>query len=107
MIKKEKIIEVAESYVKMMASKSGIDLIIIHKHTIEKTYGSIFTYGSKIFHETGDFQYAVAGTAPFLVEKKTGTVIVFGTTNTLEYYIEEYEKGKWVPADDGIWESKE
>jgi hypothetical protein len=30
-----------------------------------------------------------------LVENKTGKIIVFGTNRSIEYYIQEYESGRW------------
>ena len=40
--------------------------------------------------------YAIAGNAPFLVEKKNDNVVTFGTARSTEFYIEEYEKSlRW------------
>lgn len=69
MLIKEQIKTIAEKYVKNDENDSGIQLIISHEHTIEKPYGSIFYYTSKLYKETGNFKYAIAGNAPFLVEK--------------------------------------
>ncbi|WP_456437416.1 YrhB domain-containing protein [Psychroserpens sp.] len=99
-------IQIAKEYLKEMDDKDGLETIILYEQTIEKPYGCIFCYDSKLFQETGEFQYAIAGNAPFMVEKETGRVIVFGTARSTEYYIEGYENGTWEPSANGIWESK-
>ncbi|WP_165590516.1 hypothetical protein [Chryseobacterium aquaticum] len=35
------------------------------------------------------------GNTPFLVENKVGKIVVFGSSRGLDYYIEEYEGGRW------------
>jgi hypothetical protein len=107
MLTKEEMLEIAKKYLKEMDEKDGLETIVFEEYIVEKSYGNIFHYDSKLHQETGDFQYAIAGNAPFLVEKETGRVIVFGTANTLEYYTEGYENGTWEPSDNGIWEPKE
>lgn len=107
MLTKEETIQIAKKYLKEMDDKDGLETIILSEYTIEKPYGYIFSYDSKLFQETGEFQYAIAGNAPFLVEKETGRIIVFGTSNRLDYYIKEYENGTWTPSDNGIWESSD
>jgi NADP-dependent 3-hydroxy acid dehydrogenase YdfG len=32
---------------------------------------------------------------PILVENKAGKIVVFGSSRGLDYYIEEYEAGRW------------
>lgn len=91
MLTKQEMLEVAKLHIKKMDEKDGIDTIILEDYTVHKPYGSIFCYDSKLFQETGDFIYAIAGNAPFLVEKNTGKVITFGTANDVEYYINLYE----------------
>ncbi|MEL1245114.1 hypothetical protein AAEO56_12630 [Flavobacterium sp. DGU11] len=95
MLTENEMITIAEDYIKKIEKESGIDLIIGHEVTIKKSYGHIFFYTSKKLIETGDDKYAVAGNAPFLVENETGKVIEFGTAENEEYYIEEYESGRW------------
>ncbi|WGH74671.1 YrhB domain-containing protein [Tenacibaculum tangerinum] len=59
---------------------------------VEKTdYGIIFFYNSKKHIEAGEIRYALAGNAPFLVEKETEKIVEFGTALPLEEYIKEYQ----------------
>jgi Immunity protein 35 len=68
------------------------EIMIIDQATIEKPWGWVFFYTSKLWYETQDIRYAVAGNAPIIVEKVTGRVIPTGTAKAIEYYIENYER---------------
>ena len=65
--------------------------IILDEPTIEKVWGWVFFYTSEKWHQTKEIQYAVAGNAPFIVEKANGNIIVTGTAEPVENYIREYE----------------
>jgi len=95
MLKEKEIIEIAKNFIKQIVDQTKIQVIIIPESTIIKPYGTIFRYTSRKYYETRDDRYAVAGNAPFLVENKTGKIIEFGTGQTLEYYVQEYEAGRW------------
>lgn len=96
-------IQIANKYLRFMDAEDGIETILLDEQTIEKPYGSIFYYTSKLYKETGDFQYAIAGNAPFLVEKETGRVVNFGTSMNDAYYMDAYEKGTLKPTLDRYW----
>ena len=95
MLTEKQILEIAEKHVKEIEKESRIDLLIGYEETIKKPYGHIFFYTSKKFVKTGDFKYAIAGNTPFLVEKNSGKIISFGSSESDEYYINEYEAGRW------------
>ena len=95
MLTEQAILEIAEGFNKKIEAESGIDTILVHEYTIKKPYGDVFFYTSKKYYETHDDRYAVAGNAPFLVENTTGKIIEFGTAMDTEYYLEEYEAGRW------------
>lgn len=95
MLTEKKILEIAEKFIKNIEKETGIETVLIKQETIRKTYGNIYFYTSKKYYETRDDKYAVAGGGPFLVEKETGKVIQFGSSQTEEYYIKRYEEGKW------------
>ena len=103
MLTKQQIKAIADKYVAYMESHSHIQLTILNEYTIEKPYGLIFFYTSKQFKETGDFKYAIAGNAPFLVENTTGRVVNFGTAMADEYYITGYENKTLIPTLDRYW----
>lgn len=95
MLTKNEINRIAQEYILDIQAKIKIDLIILNEETISKNYGDIFFYTSKKLFETKNEKYAIAGNAPFLVENKTGNIIVFGTAHMEDYYIKEYEEGRW------------
>jgi len=95
MLTEMEILEIANKYIELVEKESKMETIILYEETIKKPYGNIYFYTSKKLYETGDDRYAVAGNAPFLVEKETGNIIVFGTARTEDYYIKEYEAGRW------------
>ncbi|CAN4277994.1 YrhB family protein [Pseudoxanthomonas sp. LjRoot125] len=74
------------------AQETGDSLIILHERTMEKPWGWVFFYTSKQFHETGDFRFALAGNAPYIVERETGRLIETGTAVPLDEYIANYER---------------
>jgi hypothetical protein len=47
-------------------------------------------YGSRRFKDTGSAEYAVAGNAPFIVDRQSGAVVPTGTAQPTEHYVAEY-----------------
>ena len=67
-------------------------LVVLDEHTIERAWGWVFFYTSRLWNETGDFKYALAGNAPLLLERETGRLLVLGTALPVENYIAAYEQ---------------
>jgi hypothetical protein len=86
---------IAEKYVSEIVDRTSINLIVLYDYTIKKKYGHIYIYTSKEYFETKNDRYALVGNAPFLVENATGKIVVLGTAKSDEYYIKEYEEGRW------------
>jgi hypothetical protein len=59
---------------------------------IERDWGWVFFYTSDRYLKTRDIRYALAGNAPYIVNRHTGEVRVTGTAQPIEYYIAEYER---------------
>src|ERR1700733_1541778 len=55
------------------------DWVVLDEHTMERTWGWVFFYNSKSYLETRDFRYALAGNAPYIVNRQTGELRVTGT----------------------------
>lgn len=88
--------EIAKKYVSKMESEGDIRLSLLYDLSIEKDYGIVFFYNTLKYYETKDEKENIlVGNAPFLVEKKTGNIIDFGTARSEEYYLKEYEAGRW------------
>jgi len=83
---------IAEKYLKEIEKEADIPLIYLKEWITKKKYGNIYRYTSKKYYETKNENYAVAGNGPFLIEKKTGEIITFGTAFSDEYYIKLYEE---------------
>ncbi|MGL5632253.1 MAG: YrhB domain-containing protein [Azovibrio sp.] len=58
----------------------------------EEPFGWIFFYQTKDYMETGNLSSMLAGNAPFIVDRKAGTVHVLGTVHPVDVYIKEYKK---------------
>lgn len=67
-------------------------LLVLDDATLEKSWGWVFFYTSRRYHETGDFRYALAGNAPYLVERATGRLHATGTAYPTADYIANYER---------------
>jgi hypothetical protein len=68
------------------------DLVIVDESTIEREWGWVFFYTSDRYLKTRDVRYALAGNAPYIVNRHTGAVRVTGTARPIEHYIAEYER---------------
>lgn len=96
MLTEQEVIEIAENYIKERKEKSGLDLVILDNETIKKPYGIIFRYNTKKYNDTrNDDDNTLFGNAPFLVQNNNGKIILLGTGREIEYYIQEYEAGRW------------
>ena len=66
--------------------------MLVDEHTIERAWGWFFFYNSKRYLETRDFLYALAGNAPYIVNRHTGELRPTGRARPIEDYIAEYER---------------
>ena len=66
--------------------------VVIDEATIEKPWGWVFFHTSKLWRDTGEIQYAVAGNSPLIVERRGGRILATGTALAIERYIENYER---------------
>jgi hypothetical protein len=71
---------------------SNDTFIIIDSWTVEKPYAWIFCYTSKLWYETRDDKYLIAGNAPIIVDKQTGKMTSFSTAYGIDSIIEMYEE---------------
>jgi len=67
-------------------------LVIIETETIERSWGWVFFYTSRLWREAGEVQYALAGNAPLIVERQSKRVLPTGTALPVERYIANYER---------------
>ena len=67
-----------------------LELCLLEDDTMEANFGWVFFYTSRLYRETGDLRYAIAGNAPLIVDRVDGSLHVTGTAQPVEYYIEQY-----------------
>jgi Immunity protein 35 len=65
---------------------------LLEEQTLERPCGWIFFCTSRRFLETGDYRDALAGNAPFIVDRDDGSVHTTGTGRPIEHYVAEYEQ---------------
>lgn len=102
MLTDQEMLAIAERFIKRKTDKD-IEAVILTEETIKKPYGNIYYCQSKEFLLTRDFNKVLTSNPPFLVEKKTGRVVSFGTRMRLENYIQAYENGTMSTALNTYW----
>ncbi len=68
------------------------ECVLLDEETIEKDWGWVFFYQSREYLEGGDELSALAGNAPYIVNRHDGSLHETGTAQPVEYYIEAYER---------------
>ncbi|KFE98573.1 hypothetical protein IX39_14155 [Chryseobacterium formosense] len=98
MLTDNKMLDIANKYINEIGQEINIELEIPNDF-IKKSYGNIYDYVAK-----DSTKHRLAGNGPFLVKNDVGTVIQFGTSDDIEYYIQGYEDGTWEPSSNGVWD---
>ena len=75
---------IAEAYLIGLSADAGTKLELLCSETLERNFGWVFYYGPE------DRAVTVAGNAPFIVERKDGSIHVTGTAYPTEVYLENY-----------------
>jgi hypothetical protein len=74
------------------SAKINVALELVEEKTIETEFGWVYFYTSKEFKENGDITHALAGNAPVIVDRATGSLHVTGTARPTAEYIEEFRQ---------------
>src|SRR5215475_14575405 len=82
----------AEQHLSKMHVSPATELAILDEHTIETDFGWVFFWNSKRYLETGEFQYALAGNAPLIVDRRDGSIHETSTAYPIEEIIERYRR---------------
>ncbi len=81
--------QLAETWVECVCGE-GVELV--PGPTIAKPYGWVFFYQSRAYLQNPDnILNALAGNAPFIIDRGTGQIIVLGTALRTEDYLERFE----------------
>lgn len=70
------------------------ELIVVDEATIERPYGWVFFYKSKLWQKTQNISYALAGNAPLLIDRRTGAAYFLGTAQPIEIYLRAFEESE-------------
>ncbi|WP_462153004.1 YrhB domain-containing protein [Pseudoalteromonas xiamenensis] len=70
----------------------NIKLVIDERYTEAHEFGWVFYFNSAQFIESEDWEHALAGNAPIIVDKSSSKLIHTGTANSTEYYVANYIK---------------
>jgi len=71
--------------------------VVLEEYTIEREWGWVMFYDSKLHHDTDDTQYLVLGNTPYVVRRSDGKIFSTGTAHQVEYYIQELELAGFLP----------
>ncbi|MCP2041950.1 hypothetical protein L1281_002568 [Neisseria sp. HSC-16F19] len=89
MIDFEDAYQIANTYITNLGNSCALPLEITE--IITEDFGWIFIYNSSIYVKSGNFRDKLLGNSPFLVEKKTGEVVLCGTHQSVESFITNYK----------------
>jgi len=84
-------IQTALRHVKSKEQEAGCELVLLDSETLERQFGWVFFYDSRLHAETGDFKHALAGNAPIVITRRDGKIHETGTALPLEAYLRRFE----------------
>jgi hypothetical protein len=82
----------AEQHLSKMQILPPTELAILDELTIETDFGWVFLWNSKRYLETDEFQYALAGKAPLIVDRRDGSIHETSTAEPIEDIMERYRR---------------
>lgn len=86
--------KIAREFLDKMTSSSSEtpEVVIVEEHSIEREFGWVFFYQSKLFLETGEYQHRLAGNGPIIVNRASGALHTCPTYQSVEKSIAIYEQ---------------
>lgn len=82
----------AQSYVQEMARACGMPLQLLEHETIERSFGWAFFYDVVREPGSSDADTLLAGNAPFIIDRRDGSLHETGTAYAIEEYLDNYER---------------
>ena len=84
----------AEQYLAKLPIHPPTELTILDECTVETDFGWVFFWNSKKHQEAGEFQYALAGNAPLIVDCYDGTIHEIPSAYSIEEAVSNYQKSR-------------
>ncbi|ERS00619.1 hypothetical protein Q674_14700 [Acinetobacter sp. COS3] len=81
-------LKLAETWCHVLCG-DGVEIVI--NKVIKKPYGWIFFYQNSTFLTSDDYQHALIGNAPIIIDRINGEIRVTGTSKSLSEYLTDYE----------------
>ena len=69
-----------------------VEPAIVDGETIERTWGWVFFWNTRLYAETGDLEHALVGTAPVCVNRTDGSACSVTAAWPIEREIKRYER---------------
>lgn len=82
--------DLVEAEVMKVSEEAGIPCEILDSETMEFEMGWVFFYQSKAYLKTQNIRDALAGNAPYLVDRVREKLVITGTAFPTEDYIAKY-----------------
>jgi len=83
---------IALKTIKREGATLEMELTLAEDETLEEDFGWVFFYTSVKWLETNDLKYAIAGNAPFIIDRYTGHLELAGTAHEISHYIKLYRR---------------
>jgi hypothetical protein len=98
MIDRDTAQRIAAEEIARMKPPEGDQITLDDAATIERPFGWVFFYTSRRYEQTKEVSNMLFGNAPFIVDRRDGSVHYTGTGRPVERYIAEYESKRDSPA---------
>jgi len=83
---------IAQACIDSFEPNNEFTCVIVDEWTVERPGFFVFLYESDRHLATGSFSDRLVGNAPILVNRLSGEAQFLGTANSIEHYIEQFEK---------------
>lgn len=101
MLTKEEARELAYSQIK----NNRVECVIMDEYTVEEEFGYMFSYQSKRFAETQDWNDMLVGGGSIIVNKHDGSIHQIGSNRPGEYFAKKYLE-EWKREQQNLRERK-
>ena len=92
MLSYQQCLQIATNLLQPGSNDPEYNCIILTEHTIEKPYCFIFFYNNRLFIETGNISYSLAGNSPLFISKLDGSISRYMTALSIEGMIDQHEE---------------